>query len=238
MAADEFDALLTKFPEHPRVAEATFFRGEALVQLGQPALAEPCFSEAAPPLARQPAGSAGHVSPRRGGLSGRSRSSGPRGACSSSSSNFPTTPATPTHWFIWPRRCWPKEMPRRARRLFKPVACHLSARAAGGRVPLGFGKGGRNARQHRRRPADFRDLAGDARPAGRRSAVSAGECWKMGPATTRRRSRRCRRWSSGPATKRPIPVLVDKAATAQGWALYKLQRYAEAEQLPGGGRRS
>ncbi|HTU27037.1 MAG TPA: tetratricopeptide repeat protein, partial [Pirellulales bacterium] len=45
LAADEFAVLLAKYPDHGRQAEATFYRGEALVQLGQPAQAEPCFSD-------------------------------------------------------------------------------------------------------------------------------------------------------------------------------------------------
>ena len=229
MAADEFAALLTKFPEHPRVAEATFFRGEALVQLGQPAAGRTLLRRSAAPLARQPTGSAGDVS-----LAARRPI-------------WPGTTDGPMRHSQQFVRQYPGDT-RNAYALVYLAETTLTegdAAAASGCSrkrcrPIRKGRWPANAALAWPKPDEALGNLDDARQHYEALAGTPGpwptkrnigwECWRTGPATTRRRSKRWRQWSSGQQTKRPIPQLVDKAATARGWALYKLQRYDEAEE--------
>ncbi len=68
LACDEFQTLIREHPTDPRMAQALFFSGEALVQLGRH---EDCARSVRPvarSLAAQPRGPAGPVSPGRGRL--------------------------------------------------------------------------------------------------------------------------------------------------------------------------
>ncbi|HEX4144290.1 MAG TPA: tetratricopeptide repeat protein [Pirellulales bacterium] len=228
LAADEFATLLKKFPEHPRVAEATFFRGEALVQLGQPALAEPCFSEL---LRRWPDSRwAPQAMFRRGEaayLVGHDRAA--RAALEQFIKRFPNDARNAYALVYLGETLLAEGDATAAKRLFSQA---LETYPNGPMAPecrLGLGKTDEalgnidDARQ------TFGMLAGMPGPLADEAHYRLGVL-ENGAGNYEAAVEALEVLAQRAADKGADPALIDKAANAQGWALYKLERYHEAQR--------
>ncbi len=234
LSADEFETFLTKFPKHTRVLEATFFRAEALVQLGQLVEAETCFGEL---LRRWPEGRfAAPALFRRGEaayLAGHDRPA--RAALEQFVARNPTDPRNAYALAYLAETTLTAGEPKAARELFDQALTTYPQGPLAAECRLGLGKTDEalgkieDARTTYRKLMDAADTAVPlADEASYRLGLlehTAGHHEKaveiLAPLVTE---------SDRPSGKPVDPVLVDKAAVAQGWALYKLERYADAEQ--------
>ncbi|HEY1784928.1 MAG TPA: tetratricopeptide repeat protein [Pirellulales bacterium] len=228
LAADEFDTLLTKFPEHSRVAEATFFRGEALVQLGQPALAEPCFSEV---LRRWPDSRLVPQAMFRRGeaayLSGHDRLAGT--ALQQFVAQFPDDARNAYALVYLGETLLAEDDIAAAKRLFKQSLATYPQGPLVTECRFGLAKADEalgnidDARQ------TFGILTEGVGPVADEAHYRLGTL-ENGAANYEAAVQALTPLVDRAGDKGADPQLIDKAATAQGWALYKLERYAEAER--------
>jgi TolA-binding protein len=228
MAADEFDTLLKKFPEHSRLAEAMFFRGEALVQLGQPALAEPCFGEL---LRRWPDSRlAPQAMFRRGEaayLAGHDRLA--RAALQQFVTQFPGDARNAYALPYLGETLLVEGDAGAAKRLFNQSLSTYPQGPLAAECRLGLGKADEalgnidDARQ------TFGTLAGAPGPLSDEAQYRLGML-ENGAGNYEAAVQALSALVERAGDKAADPQLVDKAATTQGWALYKLERYAEAER--------
>ncbi len=227
MAADEFAVFLTKFPEHQRVPEATFFRGEALVQLGQPAEAEPCFNEV---LRRWPdSRMVPQAMFRRGEsayLAGHDKTA--HSALEQFVTKYPSDARNAYALVYLAETTLAEGDAAAAQRLFTQAMEAYPRGPLAAECRLGLGKANEalgsvdDARQ------TYQTLAGAPGPLSDEARYrlgmlesTAGSYEEAVQALTALVERA--------GDKAVDPALVERAATAQGWALYKLERFAEAE---------
>jgi cellulose synthase operon protein C len=234
LAADEFASLLRKYPEHSRGPESTFFRGEALVQLGQLVEAETCFGEllhrwpesrfAAPALFRR--GEAAY-------LAGHDRAA--RSALEQFVARHPADPRNAYALAYLAETTLTAGEAQAARQLFDQALSTYPQGPLATECRLGLGKADEALGKLDDARTTYRtliDATGTAIPLADEARYRLGLLEHMAghhemaveilaPLVTE---------SDRPSGKPVDPVLVDKAAVAQGWALYKLERYVDAER--------